>query len=85
MRRQFPGVRIEEDRIFVTDGLIWTSAGMSAGLDLALSMIEQDLVPTSPGWFARNLVLYHRRAGGQSQHSALLELSPKIGSDPGVA
>ena len=77
MRRRFPGVHVEEDRIFITDGLIWTSAGMSAGLDLALSMIEKDLGPDVPRAVARKLVLYHRRSGGQSQHSALLDLNPK--------
>jgi transcriptional regulator GlxA family with amidase domain len=65
------------DRIFINDGPIWTSAGMSAGIDLALALIEADLGQEVAQAVARKLVLYHRRAGGQSQFSALLELEPK--------
>src|SRR3984885_16156811 len=43
LRQRFPAAQVEEDRIFITDGPIWTSAGMSAGLELALGLIEQDL------------------------------------------
>ncbi|MFZ6648841.1 GlxA family transcriptional regulator [Undibacterium sp. TJN25] len=74
---RFPGVRMEEDRIFLIDGNIWTSAGMTAGIDLALAMAEKDLGEAIARSIAQQLVVYHRRAGGQSQHSALLELSPK--------
>jgi transcriptional regulator GlxA family with amidase domain len=77
LQRQFPKVKMEEDRIFVNDGPIWTSAGMSAGLDLGLALIENDLGPGLAKSVARKLVIYHRRGGGQSQFSALLELSPK--------
>jgi transcriptional regulator GlxA family with amidase domain len=65
------------DRTFIADGPIWTSAGMSAGLDLAVAMIERDHGPELPRTVARGLVMHHRRAGGQSQHSALLELDAK--------
>jgi transcriptional regulator GlxA family with amidase domain len=68
---------VEEDRIFIIDGPVWTSAGMTAGIDLALAMIEQDLGADVARAVARKLVVYHRRAGGQSQFSALLELEPK--------
>jgi transcriptional regulator GlxA family with amidase domain len=72
-----PNVKVEEDRIFIVDGPVWTSAGMTAGIDLALAMIEKDLGANVARAVARNLVVYHRRAGGQSQFSALLELEPK--------
>jgi transcriptional regulator GlxA family with amidase domain len=68
---------VEEDRIFIVDGTVWTSAGMTAGIDLALAMIEKDLGADVARAVARRLVVYHRRAGGQSQFSALLELEPK--------
>lgn len=77
LQRRFPKARMQEDRIFVNDGPIWTSAGMTAGLDLALALIEQDLGPQAAKAVARKLVIYHRRGGGQSQFSALLELAPK--------
>jgi transcriptional regulator GlxA family with amidase domain len=77
LQRRFPKVKMEEDRIFVNDGPIWTSAGMTAGLDLALALIEQDLGAEAAKAVARKLVVYHRRGGGQSQFSALLELAPK--------
>jgi transcriptional regulator GlxA family with amidase domain len=76
-RRRHPDVTIEEDRIFIEDGPIWTSAGMTAGLDLAIALVEKDLGPEVARMVARKMVVYHRRAGGQSQHSVLLELSPK--------
>jgi len=77
MQRQFPDVKMDEDRIFINDGPIWTSAGMTAGIDLGLALIENDLGPELAKSVARKLVMYHRRGGGQSQFSALLELSPK--------
>jgi transcriptional regulator GlxA family with amidase domain len=77
MQRQYPDVKVDEDRIFINDGPIWTSAGMTAGIDLGLALIENDLGPELAKSVARKLVVYHRRGGGQSQFSALLELSPK--------
>ncbi len=77
LKDQFPKITVEEDRIFIVDGHIWTSAGMSAGIDLALAMIEKDLGRDAARAVAQKLVLYHRRAGGQSQHSELLKLAPK--------
>jgi transcriptional regulator GlxA family with amidase domain len=76
-QRQFPQVKLEEDRIFIVDGPVWTSAGMSAGIDLALAMVEKDLGVEVARAVAKKMVVYHRRAGGQSQFSALLELEPK--------
>jgi transcriptional regulator GlxA family with amidase domain len=74
---RFPKVKVEEDRIFIVDGPVWTSAGMTAGIDLALAMVERDLGAAAAKLVARKLVVYHRRAGGQSQFSALLDLEPK--------
>ena len=76
-QRRFPETRLEIDRIFIADGPIWTSAGMSAGIDLALSLVENDHGRELAKKTARGLVIHHRRAGGQSQHSALLELDAK--------
>lgn len=77
LQKQFPQCMVDVDCIFINDGSIWTSAGMSAGIDLALALIEADLGPEVAQAVAKKLVLYHRRAGGQSQFSALLELEPK--------
>jgi transcriptional regulator GlxA family with amidase domain len=74
MQRDYPKIAVDADRIFTRDGPIWTSAGMSAGIDLALALVEDDLGVEVARAVARILVVYHRRAGGQSQYSALLEL-----------
>lgn len=76
-RMRFPRVRMEEDRIFINDGPIWTSAGMAAAFDLALAMIDADLGSNAAKEVARLLVIHERRMGGQKQHSALLEMTPK--------
>src|SRR4029077_262025 len=77
LRRRYPRATVEVDRIFIADGPIWTSAGMTAGLDLALSLVERDIGREKAREAARILVLHHRRAGGQSQHSTLLDLDAK--------
>jgi transcriptional regulator GlxA family with amidase domain len=77
LQERFPSIKVEADRIYVIDGAIWTSAGMTAGIDLALAMVEKDHGAELARAVAQKLVMYHRRAGGQSQHSALLELAPK--------
>jgi len=77
LQSRYPKIRLEEDRIFIIDGSVWSSAGMTAGVDLALAMIEKDHGADVARAVARKLVVYHRRAGGQSQFSALLELEPK--------
>jgi transcriptional regulator GlxA family with amidase domain len=65
-------VKLEPDRIFVRDGAIWSSAGISAGIDLALAMAAEDFGEKISQETARQLVVYHRRSGGQSQFSSLL-------------
>jgi transcriptional regulator GlxA family with amidase domain len=77
LQRRHPAVQVDSDRIFIIDGAIWTSAGMTAVIDLALAMVEEDLGREVSRSVARQLVVYHRRSGGQSQHSTLLELEPK--------
>jgi transcriptional regulator GlxA family with amidase domain len=69
-----PKVKLEPDRIFVRDGNIWSSAGITAGIDLALAMVAEDFGDEVAQKTARQLVLYNRRSGGQSQFSSLLEL-----------
>jgi transcriptional regulator GlxA family with amidase domain len=76
-RSRFPKVKTEEDRIFINDGAVWTSAGMTAGVDLVLAMIETDLGAAAAKTAARLLVMNQRRLGGQKQHSELLEMTPK--------
>ncbi len=75
----YPGVKLEPDQIFVRDGNIWTSAGITAGIDLSLAMIAEDHGEDIAQKTARQLVLYHRRSGGQSQFSSLLELKAPTG------
>jgi transcriptional regulator GlxA family with amidase domain len=70
----YPKVKLEPDQIFVRDGNIWSSAGITAGIDLALAMAAEDFGDEIAQKTARQLVLYHRRSGGQSQFSSLLEL-----------
>ena len=74
---RFPEIRLEADRIFVVDGPIWTAAGNSAGVDLTLHMLEQDFGSDLALAVARILVVDFVRSGGQSQHSAMLEMNPK--------
>ncbi|MDB5983681.1 MAG: Transcriptional regulator containing an amidase domain and an AraC-type DNA-binding domain [Pseudomonas sp.] len=76
-KQQYPDIQLEEDRLFVVDGQIWTGAGMSAGVDLALALVENDLGADLARRIARKLVIYQRRGSEQSQFSALLELDPK--------
>jgi transcriptional regulator GlxA family with amidase domain len=72
LQGQFPSIRVKPDAIFVTSGHIWTSAGVSAGIDMALAMIEDDLDHLAALNVARGMVLYLKRPGGQSQFSVEL-------------
>jgi transcriptional regulator GlxA family with amidase domain len=77
MKRLFPNVRVEPDCIFTREDEIWTSAGVSAGIDLALAMIADDLGGDVAANVAREMVVYAKRPGGQTQHSALMELEER--------
>jgi transcriptional regulator GlxA family with amidase domain len=68
----FPKIRVEPNAIFVQDGRVWSSAGVSAGIDLALAMIEEDFGHTIALDIARRLVVFLKRPGGQSQFSTVL-------------
>ena len=72
--QRYPAVRVEPDPIFVRDGSVWTSAGVTAGIDLALALIEQDLGRTVALAVARYLVVFLKRPGGQAQFSTALSL-----------
>jgi transcriptional regulator GlxA family with amidase domain len=77
--KTYPQVKLEPDQIFTRDGNIWTSAGITAGIDLSLAMVAEDFGDEIAQKTARQLVLYHRRSGGQSQFSSLLELKAPNG------
>jgi transcriptional regulator GlxA family with amidase domain len=76
LQARAPAARIEADRLFVHDGPICSSAGATAGIDLTIALIEDDLGTDVAKAVARGLVMSHRRLGGQSQYSALLEQEP---------
>jgi transcriptional regulator GlxA family with amidase domain len=76
-RERFPKVKLDDDPIFLVDCPFWASAGCTACDDLCLAMVESDGGKDLARAVAKDLVLYHRRAGGQAQYSALLELAPK--------
>ncbi len=73
MQRKYPNVQVLSDRIWVKDGPIYTSAGVTAGIDLALELVEEDFGPKLALSIARSLVVYLRRPGGQSQFSSLID------------
>lgn len=73
LARRHPSTRVEPDAIFVRDGSVYTSAGVTAGIDLALALLEADQGPDFARTVARSLVVYMQRAGGQSQFSASLQ------------
>jgi len=75
---QFPAVRVEADPIYIRDGDIWTSAGVTAGIDMTLALVEADLGRLVATTVARQLVVFAKRPGGQAQFSAGLDLA---GSD----
>ena len=72
--RKFPAIRVEPDPIFVRDGPVWTSAGVTAGIDLALALVEKDLGRRIALAVARYLVVFLKRPGGQAQFSTALSL-----------
>jgi len=76
----FPKVKVDSDALYVRDGRLWTSAGVTTGIDMALAMISDDLGPAIAGKAAKRLVLYARRPGHQSQFSPLLQAQVKADS-----
>src|ERR1700730_905503 len=78
--RAFPDITVEPDAIFVRDGDVFTSAGVSSGIDLALALVEMYYGAELVREVARSLVVYLKRAGGQSQFSVLVEADPPPGS-----
>jgi transcriptional regulator GlxA family with amidase domain len=82
LARNFPGVDVEDDPIFVRDGNVYTSAGVTAGIDLALALVEEDLGAEAAMNVARDLVLFIRRSGGQAQFSR--GLAGQSAARPGI-
>jgi transcriptional regulator GlxA family with amidase domain len=93
LRREYPDIEVDPEPIFVRDGSLWTSAGVTAGMDLALALVEEDLDREAALTIARHLVLFLRRPGSQSQFSAtlvsqqprrepLLEIQREVVEDP---
>lgn len=76
LQERYPSVKVEKDRIFIADGNVWSSAGIAAGIDLALALIEADQGIELSHKVARHLVVYHRRPGGLSQFSAMSQMEP---------
>ena len=72
LAKRYPRVQVDPEPIFLRDGPIWTSAGVTAGMDLALALVEEDLDRDAALAIARQLVLFLRRPGNQSQFSATL-------------
>jgi len=74
LANRYPRLRVESDPIFVRDGNVWTSAGVTAGIDLALALVEEDFGRSMALEVARELVVFLKRPGGQSQFSAMLSM-----------
>jgi transcriptional regulator GlxA family with amidase domain len=81
LQQRYPQVQVDPDPIFVRDGSVWTSAGVSAGIDLALALVEQDVGRDAALTIARHLVLFVHRPGNQSQFSATLA-AQRAGREP---
>jgi transcriptional regulator GlxA family with amidase domain len=81
LAQRYPSITVEPDAIFVRDGQVWSSAGMTTGIDLALALIEEDFGRQLSLAVARVLVVYLKRSGGQSQYSALLAAQVEAESD----
>jgi len=74
LSQRYPAARVENDAIFIADGPVWTSAGITAGIDLCLALVEHDLGSDLALAVARHLVMFLKRPGGQAQFSTTLEL-----------
>lgn len=82
LQQRYPGVQVVADAIFVQDGNLWTSAGVTAAIDLALAFVEQDFGRDLALQVARDLVIFLKRPGGQSQFSTLL--TSQMTASPGI-
>jgi transcriptional regulator GlxA family with amidase domain len=71
---RFPGISVDRNAIFVEDGKVWSSAGVTAGIDLCLALVERDLGHAAAIAVARDLVVFLKRPGGQAQFSAFLQM-----------
>ncbi|MFE3072238.1 GlxA family transcriptional regulator [Streptomyces sp. NPDC059247] len=76
LARRYPEVTVAPDAIHVRDGEVWTSAGVTAGIDLCLALLEEDRGPAAARAVARDLVVFLQRPGGQSQFSAVSRIPP---------
>src|SRR2546429_2558752 len=77
LQREYPSIRVEADRIFCRDGNVWTSAGITAGVELALGFVEEDPGFVITKGVAHDLLVYQRRYGGESQFSGSIEVGPQ--------
>ncbi|SEB69630.1 transcriptional regulator, AraC family with amidase-like domain [Pseudomonas saponiphila] len=84
LAEQYPQLQVEPNPIFINDGPVWTSAGVTAGIDLALALVEADLGREAALDVARQLVVFLKRPGGQSQFSVTLSLQNKGGRFDGL-
>jgi transcriptional regulator GlxA family with amidase domain len=75
LAQRYRDIQVDSDRIFIKQGRVWTSAGVTAGIDLTLALIEEDLGAVVARNVAKGLVVYYRRPGGQSQFSTLLDVA----------
>ncbi|WP_051248466.1 GlxA family transcriptional regulator [Inquilinus limosus] len=82
LRARYPQVKVELDPIYLRDGPVWTSAGMSAGIDLALALVEDDHGRRVSLAVAKDLVVFLRRSGGQAQFSGALAAQTRLGAAP---
>jgi transcriptional regulator GlxA family with amidase domain len=80
LAQRYPAVRVEADPIFIRDGTVWTSAGVTAGIDLALALVEEDVGRALALEVARHLVVFLKRPGGQAQFSAALSMQCAVQS-----
>ena len=81
LEQRFPAVTVDRDAIFVRQERIWTSAGVTAGIDLALALVEEDFGRAVAMDLARDLVVFMKRPGGQSQYSQLLQAQSRDSAD----
>lgn len=78
LAERFPALTVDADSLYVVDGKVWTSAGVTTGIDMALALVEADLGAATANLIARHFVLYARRPGYQSQFSPLLQAQTEV-------